>query len=152
MKRFLIALILGGIIIPSSLFAEKEATPAYLLTIFIGFGSGHGYAESPKWSSFCLAEVGSLVIYAVGTGMYANAITSVKYYSSTSISDASSKAATGALVMGMGAIALSVSRVWEIVDIFGTVEKQKKLGILTSFDPSIEIGKNGVAIAAKYSY
>ena len=84
--------------------------------------------------------------------MYASAITSINYYDANSISSSSSAALTGTLVMGIGGLAYSVSRVWEIIDIFGTVEKQKKNGILVSMSPSIIADEKGIALALKYSY
>jgi len=56
MKKAILSLILAVAMLPVGLFAEKGATPAYLLSIFIGFGSGHAYAESSKWSNFLLSD------------------------------------------------------------------------------------------------
>ena len=103
-------------------FAEKSETPAYLLSIFIGFGSGHTYAESPKSTTFLIAELGSLAVTDAGAGIYLSAIGSAYTgdYSATL-----SKATTSIIITGIGGVIMSAARIWKVVDIFETVETHK---------------------------
>ena len=142
-------------LIPGIAFAQaKSAVPAYALSILLGFGSGHSYAGSPKSTTFLIGDLASVGVAAVGGVMIVSAAKSGA--TTTDVSSgtkALGNALSGALVMGLGGLSFSVFRIWEIIDIFGTVETQKKANVLASLNPSIGIGSDGgVKLALSYKY
>jgi len=158
MKRLLSVLALALLLVPASTFAQskKSEVPAYLLSVLLGFGTGHMYAESPKAGTFLWSEVGSIAVMTGGviysTVSTASAVNSANSGSLTSVSDATTGAMTGLLITSVGSIAFGVFRIWEIVDIFGTVDQQKKAGILASAQPEISVQPKGVSFTLGYHY
>ena len=158
MKRIFASLLLALLLVPASTFAEsqKSTIPAYLLSILLGFGTGHMYAESPKSGIFLWSEIGSLAAVA-GGGIYstvsaASAINSANSGSLSGTTSAASGAMTGLLITSVGSIAYGVFRIWEVVDIFGTVDQQRKAGILASAQPELSVQPKGVSFTLGCHY
>ena len=127
--------------------ATKDGTPAYLFSIFLGFGTGHYYLHDPAATRFLLLDAGTLAATIVG---------SVVFYSSILTADPyAAELPAGSLVgLGLvlvGSIGYGIVRVWEVVDIFKTVNEMRAAGTVT-MRPMIELGPGRTQVGVAFSY
>ncbi|HVN77549.1 MAG TPA: hypothetical protein VMW38_00995, partial [Terriglobia bacterium] len=106
-----------------SVFAQttpppKSSTPAYLLAILLGFGSGQYYVGE-NGTPFLIGDLAGWGMEIAGYLVILSDASSASY---TSTAD------TGAYLVLGGAAVLLVSRIWEIVDVFGAVDKARAAG------------------------
>ncbi len=137
----------------NSLFAKpqetpRQAWPAYAFSILLGFGTGQYYLGE-NGTGFLIGDVGGIVCMVGGYVYMASAL-----ISAASLSPGSSltTVGTGYAIVGVGAVVYLVSRVWEVVDIFGTAERLRKGGKVAGLQPVIDVRPDAVAFEVSYSY
>jgi len=144
MKKIVI-IILVLMLVASALSAQtvqKSSVGAYLLTIFIGFGTGHFYVGADNAVTFLLLDIGTVAFSALGAGIM------VRGASSLDLADMQ----TGMLMtyggLGIGAVV----RIIEIVSIIKTVDKKRATGEVARLEPNITPTANGVSFYLSYKY
>ncbi len=124
--------------------SKKSAVPGYLLGILLGFGSGHFYFGDPSASLFLITEIaGTATIIAGGIVMLAM-VNPLDPYS------ALSAATTGYIIMGIGALALEIFHVIEIIDIFRAASAAKKAGRVAENSLDLEIQPTGFSVRYRF--
>ena len=134
--------------------APKSAVPAYLLSILLGYGSGHYYLGD-NGTGFLIGDLAGTAGVVVGGVLAVSAAATVA--SATSYSDIEAAAATltiGYVVVAAGSLITSVSRIWEVVDIFGKVDKAKADGRVAEITvtPVIEMTPTSFETGISISY
>ncbi len=71
--------------------------------------------------------------------------------SPTAIADAASATLIAYGIMGVGAAITLVSRIWEVVDTFGAVDRLTQAGKVAALTPTLEVKPNGMALGLSYS-
>ena len=129
--------------------SPRTAWPAYGLSIFLGFGTGHYYLGE-SGTMFLIGDAGGIAIMVGGyVYMYSALMSSV---TSGSTSSSVSAITTGYAVVGVGAVIYLVSRVWEIVDIFGTTDRLRRDGKVVGLRPVIDARPDAVSFVLSYQY
>lgn len=123
MSRFLkvVAIALLVLLAANSVFAQeqpKAAWPAYLLSIFLGYGLGHYYCGENGTPFLIVDAVTATCMVVMGSG----------FSSSSSLS-----------ILGFGSAIIMVSRIYEMIDIFGAVLRAKKAGRVAEVIPVIDV-------------
>jgi len=145
-KKIIGCLVLVFFILTAVSYGEeaKSAVPAYLLSIFLGFGTGHFYLGDDSASFFLISELCSTGVVVVGIALMFALVNPFDPFASLS-------AATAAYVVaGVGALALSVFHIWEIIDVFGAVDEAKKRGAVASQSLGVKISPTGFGL--NYSF
>ena len=117
----------------------KSSAPAYILTLLLGFGTGQYYVGE-NGNPFLIGE---LVGYAaVLGGVLIDASANPGGYTFGYAYDY-----TGVYIAAAGVVELLVFRIWEIVDVFGAVDRARAAGRValvpvvsiqrTSFEPGV---------------
>jgi len=122
-----VALLLLAFLAGGSLSAEeqpKAAAPAYLLSAFVGFGTGQYYCGANG--------IGFLVVDIVGVGV-------VVYGLGSASGSTFSQGLQGAAFIELGGLVLLVSRIGQIINVFGAVERAKREGRLADVVPVINV-------------
>ena len=145
----LLVLLTAGAVFAQSAETPKAAWPAYGLAIFLGFGTGHWYLGE-SGTAFLIGDAGGMALMVGGYVYMAAAL--FNSASSGSFGSSASTITTGTAVMGVGALVYAVSRIWEIVDIFGTTERVRQAGRVADLQPVIEARPQGVSFALCYEY
>jgi hypothetical protein len=135
----LIAIALLLFIVAGTVFAQntepKSEVPAYLLTFFLGFGTGHFYAgENGK--PFLIGEATGWGCAVVGSGMV---LATAGALFSGSAGDAVALMYGGYSVASLGLLIAAGVHLWEIVDIFSAVPRARKAGGVAALGPVFEI-------------
>jgi hypothetical protein len=117
----------AGIAFAQATPEAKPAWPAYLFSIFLGFGTGQ-YWVGENGNLFLIGDASCVGVVALGAVMASL---------SAGTSPPSAQVTVGYVMVGVGAIALSVFRIWELIDIFGVVDTARKSGKVAEIDPVI---------------
>ncbi len=143
-KILIVAIVLLALI-STSLSAQevkKSAMPAYLLSIFVGFGTGHFYIGSDKAIIFLLLDAAAIAV-EIGGGVYMM----------TAALDADvSRTLTGSYIMYGGLAAVLIVKVVEIINIMGEVDKKRAEGVVAKIEPRIAVQPESVAVSLSYKY
>jgi len=127
----------------------KNATPAYLFSILLGFGTGHFYLHDDAAKKFLLLDAGSLAAVIGGEVVV---LVSVGSWVSGGGTDMPTGVLVGYGVMVVGALAYTGFRVWEVVDIFKTVGEMRTAGKIT-MRPDLQFTPEGgthIGVALSY--
>ncbi len=120
-----------------SLFAQeqpKNAWPAFFLSIFFGFGLGQYYLGQ-NGTPFLLGDfIGAGVLTG---GMYLAARSLLPRAFGDSVD--SSEFQAGYTLLIAGSVVILVSRIWQIIDVFGTVDRARKPGKVAGVVPVIDV-------------
>jgi hypothetical protein len=150
-----LAVVLVVLFCAGAVFAQsgdkKAAWPAYPLSILLGFGTGQFY-QGENGVGFLIADVagyGGIIGGAVYM-MVAVASAAFNPLSVTSISDLATATLVGYTIIGVGSVVWLVSRIWEVVDTFGTVDRLSKAGQLAGLTPTIDVRPTGVSFGLSY--
>ena len=119
---------------------ERDPTPALLLTILLGFGTGHFFLQDGAGLRFLLLEGGAFTVSVIGMGLMMASRYSMDYYAGEFPPDFLVGLGLGVF----GALAFSGFRIWEIVDLLATVNEQRAAGRLT-IRPAVGLGLSGKA-------
>ena len=133
------------VLVTSSLTAQevkKSSVPAYLLSIFIGFGTGHFYAGSSAATTFLLLDIGTTALTVAGAVYMINATANLDI----------SGIATGTLMMYAGVGISAVIGIIEIISVITEVDKKRSEGLIARFEPKIESTADGMAVSVSYKY
>lgn len=153
-KIMIIVMVLLAIM-STSVFAQsakKDAMPAYLLSIFLGFGTGHFYLGSSNAFTFLLLDGGFLAVEIIGSSlMLASAQSAVNDIYTNGTASTSGITLGYAMVLA-GALGYLGVRIWEIVDIFGQVDKMRAKGKIAQLLPKIEVDPDNVKVMLAYKY
>ncbi len=134
-----LALVLAG----ASAFAQapaepKPAWPSFVFSIFLGFGTGQ-YWAGQNGNLFLVADVSCLTVLTTG------AVLALSLPPSPGAGFSAGSA--GYLMISISAIAYCAFRIWELLDVFGAVDRARKAGAVAflepvvGFDPtSLEVG------------
>jgi hypothetical protein len=115
----------------------KPAWPAYLFSIFVGFGTGP-YWVGQNGNLFLIGDLSCVGVAAAGA--------LVAFSSSPSSGTGFSGASAGYLMISAAAIAFSVLRIWELIDVFGAVQKARKAGVVAELEPAVSIDPTSLGI------
>ena len=144
-SNVLVVMLIMLIIITVSLPAQetkKNELPAYLLTILVGYGSGHFYLGANNAASFLLWDVVGLAVEIGGAS----------YVYMSLINPDLEGVSTGTLVMYAGVAIIAATRIYEIVNLITTIDRMKTEGKIVSLRPIVKPTANGVSIALSFSY
>ncbi len=125
----------------------REAWPAYGLSIFVGFGTGHYYLGA-NGTPFLIGDVAGLGL--VGGG-YIYMLSSILGAASNPYSFDPATAYVGYGIVGLGVLVFVVSRVWEVVDVFGVVERLRGEGKVV-VTPVIRVESNQTSVELAFNY
>jgi hypothetical protein len=130
-----VTLVLLVFLAANSLFAQeqpKAAGPAYILSIFVGFGLGQYYLGQ-NGTPFLVGDL-------IGMGMVLAGMELVlTSFFAPSVSAWNDTVNTGCTAFMVGGIVFLVSRIWEIIDIFGAVNRARKAGKVAEVVPVIDV-------------
>lgn len=132
----LIVLFCAGVLFAQSGPASKPGWPAYAFSILLGFGTGQFYLGENGVGFL----VGDLALYAGIAGYYVNLLT-LPYGDYSALQ---TRIFVGSAILGIGSVITLVSRVWEIIDVIGSVDRLTKEGKVASLTPTLEIRPTGV--------
>lgn len=135
----------------------QDSTPAYLLSVLLGFGTGHFYLHVGDGMRFLLLEAGALTVAGVGLML------GFPHSSGPSSLGFSPRYIAGLGITVFGALAYSGFRIWEIVDVISTVKALRAAGRVTmrpsvalcltaEAQPGVKPRRPGVLIGARLSY
>ena len=120
----------------------KSAQTGYALAIFFGFGSGQYYLGA-NGTPFLIGDI-------VGfTGMASGLVYMLAYSSDP---DPWVVFITGSYIMIAGGLVYFVTRVWEIVDIFGTAERMRQAGKVVRIVPDISVQTTHISLRLNVRY
>ncbi|HTP58863.1 MAG TPA: hypothetical protein VMM82_08095 [Spirochaetia bacterium] len=117
----------GGAVFAQAASEPKPAWPAYLFSIFLGFGTGQ-YWAGQNGNLFLVGDASCIGVMGIGAVL------------------GSSGASAGYLMIGASAIAFSVFRIWELIDVFGAVDRAKKAGQVAQLEPVIKVDPSSVEV------
>lgn len=145
-KKIISCLVLVFFMLTAVSYGEeaKSAVPAYLLSIFLGYGTGHFYLGDDSASFFLITELCSTGVMLAGVILMFALVNPFDPYASLSAATA------GYVVVGVGALAMGVFHIWEIIDVFGAVDEAKKRGAVASQSLSVKISPTGFGL--NYSF
>ncbi len=123
-----LALFAAGVVSAQGAPGPKPAWPAYLFSIFLGFGTGQ-YWVGGNGNPFLIGDLSCVGIAAIGAGLALG--------SPAPSSSGLSGASAGYLMIGVGAIAFSVFRIWELIDVFGAVDDARSAGKVAALEPVV---------------
>jgi hypothetical protein len=146
----LLILLAGG-----ALFAQgsaKASWPAYPLAIIVGYGTGQYYVGA-NGTPFLIADVvGDAALYG---GLIYAVVSAASVIGNQSMSGAAN-ATTGVLVgygiAGVGSVVLLVSRIWQIVDVFGAVDKARADGKVVEVVPVVDVRRTSFELGVSLKY
>jgi hypothetical protein len=125
----------------------RPAWPAYGLSILLGFGTGQYYLGE-NGTGFLIADAGGIACMVGGYVYMLSAVGALALNPSASLDTLY----IGYGIVGVGAAVWAVSRIWEIVDIFGTAERLRQEGKVASLQPVLDVRPDAVAFEVSYSY
>ncbi len=142
-----IALILIGFLAAGAVFAQdlqpKAEWPAYLLSVFIGFGTGHYYLGA-NGTPFLIGDVLGLGVEVGG----------LLYELGAAVALDTTQTLDGLTLVIVGAGIFLVSRIWEVVDVFSAADEARKAGRVAAVVPVFSVRRtsfeSGVAPALSY--
>jgi hypothetical protein len=111
----------------------KDESMAYVFSILLGFGTGHFYVQDEAAVKFLLLDAGSLVMSIAGAGVAVASLYAADPYSV----EVPSGVLLGLTLAVVGSLAYSGFRIWEVVDIFGTVNELRAAGKI-SLQPFVQ--------------
>ena len=111
----------------------KPAWPAYVFSIFLGFGTGQ-YWVGGNGNLFLVADLSCVGLMAAG------AVTAFS---------ASSSMTVGYLMIGASAMAFSAFRIWELIDVFGAVEDSRKEGKVAQMEPVLSVSPTSLGLGVR---
>ncbi len=135
------ALVLLVFLAAGSVVAQEQprsSATAFLLSTFVGFGSGRYYCGA-NGIGFLVAD--SISVVMVGYGLL-----------SGSSASSFNGALQGAAFIELGAVVFLISRIAQIVDIFGVIDEGKKAGRLTDIIPVIDVDVQRAALEMGISF
>ena len=123
----------AGAIFAQQTQAPRSSTSAIILTLLLGFGSGQYYLGD-NGIGFLLGDAIGVVGVGVGYAVFASSFVGYGYsrYQTSTFDE-------GLALVAGGAIVLLVTRIWEIVDIFGRVEKGRQEGTVVEMEPVLDV-------------
>jgi hypothetical protein len=121
----------------------KPAWPGYGLAIFLGFGTGQYYLGA-NGTPFLIGDIAGVAVMAGG---YAYMIVAA-----LGAPDPYAAITTSYIIIAAGGLVYSVTRVWEIVDIFGTAERMRQAGKVVRIVPDISVRPTGVSMGVSVRY
>ena len=124
-----LALFAAGVVFAQEARETKPVWPAYLFSIFLGFGTGQ-YWVGGNGNPFLIGEVSCVGIAVIGAAL--------AFGSPAPTSSGLSGGSVGYLMIGAGAIALSIFRIWELVNVFGAVDDARRAGKVAAFEPIVD--------------
>jgi len=122
------ALFAADVVFAQDALETKPAWPAYLFSIFLGFGTGQ-YWVGGNGNPFLIGEVSCVGVAAIGAALALG--------SPAPTSSGLSGGSLGYLMIGAGTIALSVFRIWELINVFGAVDDARRAGKVAAFEPMV---------------
>ena len=154
-KVFICVLLLIAVVASMGFAEGKSAIPAYLLSFFVGFGTGHLYSQV-TWVPWLVADAVAVGVMAIGGIMVFVSATSALNSAVTGDVSGTSGGLGAALiwyvVAGLGGTAYGIIRLIEFINIFKVVKQQKEAGVIASWSPTFEVLPTGIAAGLKYSY
>ena len=143
--RIIVLLVVLLAVVCTDAFAQqKDPVPAYLLSILLGFGTGHLYLDDGMARQFLILDAATLAATAVG-GLV---VVASLFVAIDSESYAGVYAGYG--LAAAGAIAFAGSRIWEIVSTINTVDAVAENN-KTAIKPSISATPGGrIAVGVSY--
>jgi hypothetical protein len=157
MSRFLkiVTLALLILLAAGSLFAQssaKPAWPAYPLAIILGYGTGQYYVGA-NGTPFLVADiVGDVAVYGGLIWAVSSAASVLTNPSATGAADAATGVFIGYGLVGVGSVVLLVSRIWQIVDVFGAVDKAKSAGKVVEVVPVVDVQRTSFELGVSLKY
>jgi hypothetical protein len=136
----LIMVLAAGVVFAQSAPAPKPAWPAYLFSIFLGFGTGQFWVGG-NGNLFLIGDLSCVGVMAAG------AVTVLS--SSPSSTSGLSGVSVGYLMIGVSAVALSVFRIWELIDVFGAVEAARKEGKVAEMEPVLSVSPTSLEMGVR---
>jgi hypothetical protein len=144
--KIVVLLLLLLAVASSGAFAQaRDPLPAYLLSIFLGFGTGHFYMHDHSAVKFLLLDAGAVVVIIAGS-----IIEVVSAASVITTGEISAGVWIGYGMVIVGSVALLGFRVWQVIDIF-QVAKGKKVSLLPTMNLTPE-DKPSYGLTLRYSY
>ncbi len=127
--------------------ARKDPALAYVLSFFVGFGTGHFYLQDDAATRFLLLDAGSLAATVAGAAIAVSSLYSADPYGTALPAGYT----TGLGVMVAGSLAFSAFRLWEFIDVLGSVNEMRTSGRITA-RPAVEIRPGGTEVGVALSY
>ena len=121
--------------------AQKSAVGAYVLSIFVGFGSGHFYVGSPRAPVFLGVELGAVGAVVVGGVHIGTSMLSLNV----------GTAVLGYSLIVAGSAVLPVARIVEIISTIGEVDRKRQEGTV-AIVPTITAGPRGALVGVSLRY
>jgi hypothetical protein len=152
-KILAVVLVLLLVAATSSLAQEvkKDAVPAYLLTIFLGFGTGHFYLQDKAATTFLLLEIGAYGVMIGGAVLALTSVYSLDPYSDPYITGFPTEFMVGLVMTLVGSVAYLGIHIWELVDLIKTVNEMRAAGKVT-MRPSIKLTPGNALVGVALSY
>jgi hypothetical protein len=121
----------------------KPAWPGYAMAIFLGFGSGQYYLGA-NGTPFLIGDIAGIAVMAGG---YAYMLVGAM-----SAPDPYAVITTSYIIIAAGGLVYSVTRVWEIIDIFGTAERMRQAGKVVRILPDISVQPTCISLGMTLRY
>lgn len=129
----LAVMLTAGAVSAQSAPEPKPSWPAYVFSIFVGFGTGQYWAGG-NGNLFLIADLSCVGVMTAGA---------VAAASSTP------PGTVGYVMIGVSAIAFSAFRIWELLDVFGAVEEARKAGKVAAVDPVLGISPTSLELGVR---
>ncbi len=149
----LVVLFCAGTLFAQSDEGKKAAWPAYAFSILLGFGTGQFYLGE-SGVGFLLGDLAGVAGVIGGSVYFFSA--SVAAITNPDPIAAATELGTATLIaytiIGVGTVVTLVSRIWEVVDTIGTVDRLTKEGRVAVLMPTLDVRPNAVSFGLSYRY
>jgi hypothetical protein len=151
MSRFfkLVSLVLLVLIGAEALSAQEAVAPpkaslARLLGVLVGFGAGQYYL-GVDGTGFLVGDAIGAAGAGIGYAIFASSFVGIGRYR-TSPHD------TGLAILGGGTVVLLVSRIWELSDLFGRIERGRREGSVAQVQPVVNVRETSFEVGVSIRY
>jgi hypothetical protein len=150
--KIVVLLLLLLAVASSGAFAQaKDPLPAYLLSIFLGFGTGHFYMHDHAAVKFLILDASALVV--IITGAIIEGVSAASWLASSDW--VSGKFPAGVYIgyglVVVGSLAITGFRVWQVIDIFRVAKGKGKVSMLPTLDLTPQ-NEPSYGLTLSYSY
>jgi len=148
----LLVLAVAGVAFGQGAPFMRPAWPAYALSIFFGFGTGHYYVGA-NGTPFLIGDVGGIAAVGVGYALIASSLISTGLNpSSTNVGSLETGVITGYGLIVVGGIVYAISRIVEDISIFGAVDSAVKAGKVAQIEPVLQLTNTSLEVGLSIRY
>jgi hypothetical protein len=151
--KIVVVLLLLLAVASTGAFAQaKDPLPAYLLSIFLGFGTGHFYMHDSAAVKFLILDASAVVVLIAGSIIEVASAASWLASPSWVAGQFPAGVYIGYGMVIVGALAITGFRVWQVIDIFRVAGKSTgKVSMLPALSLAPE-GDVAYGLTLRYSF